>query len=149
MKKFAFLFLSLLMFTACETDDDGPTIAFAAAEITNNDLPEFFEPGETYDIKVTYELPTACHNFEGMQGYKDEFDVYLQVVTSYDPELAECDQQGSLINDTTLDDFKALGEDGDVYTFHFYTGADSTGQAVYETMDVPVGAPEDNSGTTN
>lgn len=155
MKKlFAFVLLAvgLVSFTSCDMDDDGPSIAYELAEITGADLPEYFEFDETYEINVDYLLPSACHTFEGFEGNQGEneedetiFEYYIQTVTSYDPALADCDEEDDDLSKTSelFDDFEIESEDYTVYRFNFLTGYDNDGEPEFLTIDVPVGAPDD------
>ncbi|MDT0685466.1 hypothetical protein [Autumnicola psychrophila] len=152
MKKFALLLISVLTFVSCDTDDDGPNVNYELAEITDHNLPEFIEPGEDYDIDITYELPDACHTFAGFDqgGAEDEDDedifvYYIHAITSYDPNLAECDEEGELTETKTARENFNVSSDSQYTTIQFklLTGVSSTNEREYITVDVPVGAPDD------
>ncbi|MDT0689661.1 hypothetical protein RM549_07680 [Salegentibacter sp. F188] len=150
MKKFALLLISVLTFVSCDTEDDGLNIAYEYAAITEYDFPEYFEAGEEYDFEVTFELPSACHSYVGIdwkpgQG-TDGRDVYVGALTSYDPNLVECDVESEdLTRVKTIQDIKipTTADDGDIYTFFILTGADEDGDAEYTEVEIPVGAPDD------
>lgn len=155
MKKivaFVLLAVGLLSFTSCDLDDDGPSIAYEMAEVTGADLPEYFEFEESYEINVDYMLPSACHTFEGFEGNQGEneedetiFEYYIQAVTSYDPSLTDCNEEDDDLNKTSklFEDFEIESEDYTVYRFNFLTGYDNDGDPEFLTIDVPVGAPDD------
>ncbi len=156
MKKlfaFALIAVGVLSLTSC-MNDDGPNINYEVAEITGHDLPEYFEEGEEYEINVDYLLPSACHSFYGFQTGNEEneddetiFEYYIQVQTSYDPNLTECTEEDDDLEKTAelIDDFEIKSEnDYTTYRFNFITGYDSDGNPEYLTVDVPVGAPDDN-----
>ena len=150
MKKLALLLISVLTFVSCEPDDDGPNIAYEYAPITEYDFPEYFESGEEYDFEVTFELPSACHTYvqiDWRSGQGDDGrDVYVGALTSYDPNLAECDEEAEdLTRVKTIQNIKipTTADEGDVYTFFILTGADEDGEAEYTEVEIPVGAPDD------
>ncbi|MDT0675320.1 hypothetical protein [Autumnicola musiva] len=152
MKKLSLLLILALTLVSCN-DDDGENIDFGFAEITGEDLPEYFELTEEYEINVTYELPDACHTFYGFTGsnFEDEDDetIYVYEIvanTSYNPNETECEEE-----DTDLSETKTLDEDFklpaafsyETVRFKFLTGVSSSNEAEFMTVDVPVGAPDD------
>ena len=154
MKKISFILIlaiTLFSFVSCN-DDDGPSIAYQYAEVTGETLPDFFEPEEEYDITVTYELPDACNEFYSFNGgtHEDEDDesvlVYdIQVLTSYDPNVIECTEEGDLTETKALFEDFGIPSDFqyDTIRFRFLTGASENNEAEYLIVDVPVGAPEE------
>ncbi|MDT0642127.1 hypothetical protein RM553_04710 [Zunongwangia sp. F363] len=159
MKKLSLLLVLALTLVSCN-DDDGENIDFSFAEITGEDLPEYFELGEEYEINVTYELPDACHTFYGFNGqnFRDEDDetVYVYEIvanTSYDPNETDCDGEGADLTETkTLASAFKLGPSFQYETvrFKFLTGVSETNpnEGEYMTVDVPVGAPDDDGEDT-
>lgn len=153
MKKLILLFLSSLFLVSCDVDDDGPRTLLTAAEVTAADLPDFFESGKTYDIDVTYLLPSACHTAAGINAQRgtnsngeDEFrDVYITGVATYDANLTECGieaEEGELDRETT---FKmTIGADEDEpYTFYLWTGVDEDDKNIFTEVVVPIGDPDE------
>ena len=151
MKRIALLMILALSLYSCETDDDGPTVAYDFSEITGSDLPEYFEIDEEYEINVDYVLPSACHTFaglEGGQGANEEndsiFEYYIRAVSSYDPALTECTEESDSRTGSAkaFDNFKINSENYSIIRFNFLSGFDSTDEPEYLTVDVPVGEPE-------
>jgi len=149
MKKLILLFVSSLVLVSCDVDDDGPRTMLTAAEVTDVDLPEFFEAGKTYDIDVTYLLPDACHTAAGINAQRgtnsngeEEFrDIYITGVASYDANLTECDKEAEedeLDRESTFKMTIASDED-EPYTFYLWTGVDEDDENIYTTVVVPVG----------
>ena len=150
MKKLILLFVSALVLVSCNTDD-GPSIAYDVALITDADLPEYFEKDETYEINADYTLNSACHKFvtfDGNQGKDEENDsiyVYnISAISSYDPALTECTEESENLSKTSklFEDFRVRSEDYTTYRFNFLSGFDSDDKPEYITIDVPVGEPE-------
>ncbi|MDT0649257.1 hypothetical protein [Autumnicola edwardsiae] len=155
MKKLTLLLVCAVTLWSCDTDDDGPNILFEHAQITDYDFPEFFEAGETYDIELTYELPSACHSYYTVnvseEQVSDGLNIYLGVYTSFDPDLAVCDEEDEdLTRDRTIEDLRipTTADEGDIYTFFLLSGIDEDGEAEYIEVEIPVGAPEDEDDDT-
>ena len=132
---------------ACSLEDDGPNRMLELAEITEVDLPEYFESGETYDITVTYLLPSACHAYNGFdarQGQGENInEIFIGVITSYDANQTQCNKEDEeLSREATLRDVTITAEVGTVYTFKFWVGQDSSGEPRYYTIEVPVEDPD-------
>lgn len=149
MKRIALLMILAVSIYSCDTDDDGPNVNYDFAEITEADLPEFFEIGESYDFEVTYELPNACNQFVtfDFDQYEDEendstFVIEVAALTSYDANLTECTEEGELSETRTIRDLNISSEDYNNYQFKFLTGVDENEDGEFLIIDVPVGEPE-------
>ena len=152
MKKLILLFVSALVLVSCNTDDDGPRTLLVAAEVTNIDVPEFFEAGKTYDIDVTYLLPNACHAAAGIKaqresnsnGEEEYRKIYITGVSSYDANLTECDkevEEDALKMQSTFKISFAADEDKP-YTFYLWAGLDENDESIFTEVVVPVGDPD-------
>lgn len=145
MKRLIFAFMAMIILSSCSTDDNLPTVNYELAEITDNDFPEFFEAGKTYDLKMTYKLPSTCHNFLGFDGQEDPStnEIFIFALTSVAKDATACDSSSeeALVKEGTLRNFNVSinVEEGRVYTFNLWTGKDSDGEAIYQTVEVPVG----------
>ncbi|TDN87366.1 hypothetical protein DET49_11256 [Salegentibacter sp. 24] len=149
MKRIALLMVVALSLYSCSTEDDGPNVNFAVAEITDTDLPEFFEIGESYDLEVTYQLPNACHDFYtfDVNQYKDEendstFVIEIAALTSYDANLTECPEDGEISDSRTIRNLRIMSEDYNTYQFKLLTGIDENEEGEFLIIDVPIGEPE-------
>lgn len=150
MKRLALLLLSLITLNSCTIEDDGPNIVSVFAEVTENDLPDFFEKGEVYTVEVSYLLPDLCHQPVGLHlsrgdNFGDERrDIYVGGVVTYTAGQAECSMEPedpSELVETT--EFTIKIDESEPYTFYFWTGVDSTGENIFETVEVPVRVPEE------
>lgn len=144
MKKLILLFVGALSFISCEVDE-GINTQMEYVEVSDIDLPEFFEFGEIYNIEVTYILPTACHAGAGIEAYlmnenaSDRWEIFIAGVTTYDANAGEC--TGNNTNPERKDTFSLRIDEEGIYEFHLWTGMDSNNQPVYTIIEVPVGAP--------
>ncbi len=149
MKKIALLMVFAVSLYSCDIDDDGPNVNYDFAEITDADLPDFFEIGESYDFEVTYELPNACNDFVtfNFEDYIDEENdstlvIEILALTSYDANITECTEEGELSETKTIRNFNIISEDYNNYQFKFLTGVNEDDEGEYLIVDVPVGEPE-------
>lgn len=151
MKRLILLFVSSLFLISCDVDDDGPRTKLTAAEVTAADLPEFFESGETYDIDVSYLLPSACHSAAGLDVRRegatgDEFrKIYITGVASYDANLIECDEEAEEDELEREDDFQIIIgiNEEDSYTFYLWAGVDEDDNNIFTEVVVPIGDPDE------
>ena len=154
MKRVFFLLLvaSFALITSCDIDDD-VNYHFEALQVKSVEMPEAFDYGDIYKIKVTYFRPNNCTFFEGFDVVKEELTT-RKVVTI-----------GTVIEDQ--DDCSGTGEDlvatfnfevlyDEPYLFRYWTGEDANGEPTYLEITVPVNedssaiiAPESKMGTTN
>lgn len=151
------LFLALSISLISCSEDDGPSINYQYAKITNHNLPAFIEYSDTYDLKATFELPDACHTFFGfnvvpLEDEDDEKTLIFEVLalTSYDPNVTECNEEGDLTqtksifqNDFNLSKITSNEDRYNSIRFRFVNGINSaTNKYEFLTVDVPVGEPE-------
>lgn len=147
MKKLALLIGCIFAFTSCDVEDDHPWQVPALSEVTNADLPEFFEQGKTYEIDITYLLPSACHVPAGLEVSRGGStgsafrDIYVAGVSTRSSDMEECDEENEDLE--TTDSFNITINVDEPYTFHLWTGVDDDNKNVYTTIEVPVGEPEE------
>lgn len=139
MKRLFVLALSIIL-TSCSLGDDAPNTYYELAKIVDNDLPDEFVYGETYDVQVDYLLPTECNLFQALDARRggnspeDRRDIYISIVTSVVSEDG-CDRNtpggaGSSKFSITIDQTES-------YTFYFWTGV-SGNNPVYNEVTIPV-----------
>ncbi len=148
MKKLMLFVLLGLLLSSCSTDDDVPNIEYGLASIVNSEFPTFFEPGKTYDINLTYRLPSTCHSFFGFDGGREDDtsqEIFIYALTSRDLDRTDCtDVDPNLVRQGTIRNFMVsdnVSED-EVFIFKLWTGTDSADNPIYETIQVPVGEPD-------
>ncbi|MBU2904951.1 MULTISPECIES: hypothetical protein [Arenibacter] len=154
MKRVFFLLLvaSFTLFTSCDIDDD-VNYHFEALQVKSVEMPEAFDYGEIYKIKVTYFRPNNCTFFEGFDVVKEDLTT-RKVVTigTVIEDEEECTGTGEDLVATF--NFEVLYDEP--YLFRYWTGEDANGEPTYLEITVPVNedssatlAPESDMGTTN
>lgn len=145
MKKLLLLAVLAFTFTACDVESDEPTMISVLAEVTDIDLPESFEQGESYVIDVTYLLPSACHLPQGINAQRESAygsgrrKIYVAGVASIEFGAPDCTEESEDLEKTGS--FRLLIDEDMPYTFFLWTGVDEAGKSVYNEVEVPVGAP--------
>ncbi|WP_339626311.1 hypothetical protein [uncultured Maribacter sp.] len=138
-KKLILLVVTLaLINNGCSIEDDGANFHFTALEIVDAELPESFDYNQTYEILVNYIKPDSCTNYEGFDVVKDSLTIRNVVaIGSVRTDIDGCTLQS--IEQTASFNFKVIYTDP--YTFKFYTGENSEGEAQYFEVLVPVNKP--------
>lgn len=145
MKKLLILAVCVLAMTSCELESDEPSLVPELAEVTDIDLPEFFEKGKSYNIEVTYVLPTACHIPQGLSATREAVygsgrrKIYVAGIAAREYGAPECDQENDDLEKTAS--FRLLIDEDMPYTFFLWTGVDATGKNLYNEVEVPVEDP--------
>lgn len=144
MKKIILFILGIILFTGCSIDDEGEMVSqYAKVESVN--FPEYFEAGKTYELEVTYMLPTACHNALGIDVFRvgssgdDKREIYIAGVTSYSPGNGECTRSNT--DPARREKFTILIDETLPYNFYLYQRQSANDQAEYTKVTIRVGAP--------
>ena len=146
MKKFALLLCCVLLFTACSVEDEGPQFISYYSEVSEIDLPAYFEEGEEYEVEVTYLSPTACHQPGGIEVSRggstgDKYrEIYVVGVAQMDSAIEECDEEEEDLRETSS--FFITIDRDEPYTFFLWTGVDENDKSIFTEIEVPVGEPE-------
>lgn len=143
MKKLIALFGLLLIVTSCNVDDDGPQYHTSYAKVVNIDVPEYFVVGQTDTLKITYQLPTACHTALGVQSNRgqgeEKDDIFLIGVVSVDATLTQCSIDAPEEDLLEVTEATLVVEDRESYTFHLFQGFDDIdNEPIYQTIERPV-----------
>ena len=142
MKKLFLLAAITFGFMSCEIESDEPAWVPELAKVTSIDLPESFEMGKSYDIEITYELPTACHVAQGINASRESAygsgrrKIFVAGVASKKFGEPACQQESDDLEKEGK--FKLFIDEDMPYTFFLWTGVDEDGKAVYTEVEVPV-----------
>ncbi|WP_405400031.1 hypothetical protein [Maribacter sp. Asnod2-G09] len=122
----------------CSIDDDDANFHFTALEIVDAEVPESFILNETYKISVNYLKPDSCTNYEGFDVVKDSLTIRSVVaIGAVRTDIDDCMEE--LIQETASFNFQVIYTEP--YTFKFYKGDNSDGEAEYMEIVVPVNNP--------
>lgn len=135
LMRFCFTVSLVLSIFSCSLNDDGANFHFKPLQITEAQLPESFEVGQTYQITVTYTLPDGCTTFSGFD--VTDVDTTIRNVVIFG--TVRTDQEVCTAEATTAQasfNFICL-YDGE-YTFRFWQGEGADGEQEYFEVVVPV-----------
>ncbi|MCK0144160.1 hypothetical protein MWU78_00685 [Arenibacter sp. F26102] len=136
MKRVFFLLLvaSFALITSCDIDDD-VNYHFEALQVKSVEMPEAFDYGQIYRIKVTYFRPNNCTFFEGFDVVKE--DVTTRKVVTIGTVIEDEDECTGAGEDLVATfNFEVLYDQP--YLFRYWTGEDANGEPTYLEITVPV-----------
>lgn len=141
MRKILLLVTALFIICSCSMDDGGErpfhVEILPVSGVTN--LPRFFTPGRTYDIKAIYEKPSSCHISQEFH-YEKEANIttlWLQTLVVKDPECE--DEVNQMVMEEAVYTFKCPSTyQASTCIFRFYSGNDPSGNPIYIEEEVPV-----------
>ena len=135
MKKIALFLVLITSIMSCSLDN-GPreTYSYNVLPIESHTLPETFKMGETYEIKLKYQKPTACHIFQGIYYAKDgnTRTIGIQVAVKNNQT---CTNEVPEVSETS---FKFTVTSAGPYIFKFYKGTDIEGKDLFDEVEVEV-----------
>lgn len=135
MKKLFLLCFTLMMFLSCSVDNDsGVNFDFEFIPIEEVSIPEEFVLGEIYQINVTYNRISTCHDFHDFY-YVPNGNERTVAVINVVYDYSDCDMLEDQLIEKSFD-FKAVYNQ--IYIFKFWQGEDENGNDVYLTYEVPV-----------
>jgi len=135
MRSGFFIVFLLGLLTSCSIEDDAGNIMQNLAPTLSVDLPETFVFGQTYSIEITYQRPTNCHTFSGLDVARNGNEIIIGVVTSYATNNPNCAAAGNLQATATIN---FVAERDDFYIFKFWKGKSAAGIDQFLIVEVPV-----------
>lgn len=142
MKRITFLLFvaTLSVLSSCDVDN-GVNYHFEALEIKSIEMPESFDFGKVYDIKVNYLRPNDCTFFEGFDVMKEEVTTrkVVAIGSVIDDDGSKCKE----IMEEVTASFKFEVVYHKPYLFKFWTGDDENGKPVFTEITVPVNTDTD------
>ena len=137
MTKNYFFLISLLLvlFTGCSADDDPSEepVAYEKVPVLSTNLPQQLTAGEKIILRLTYDRPTRCHFFSGLEFEDLKGTLYFGVVTSH-KKNSECESEDL----TASTSFEFTPEPVEFYIFKFWQGRNELGEDQFLTVEVPV-----------
>lgn len=123
-----------LILGGCSIDDE-PNFHFTVLGITSAELPESFDFDETYQINFTYVLPDGCTFYERPDVTRENDSIRNVVAIGLTRTDVEICTQATIEGESSFD-FKVIYTEP--YTFRFYQGENSDGEAEFLEVVVPV-----------
>lgn len=135
MKKFALFILFITTLTGCTLDNDNQdSYSYEVLPVDSYTLPENFILGNTYEIKLKYTKPSACHYFQGIY-YSKNLNIRTIAIQTAINTTQVCTQSIPAQSEIS---FNFYVTNTGSYIFKFYKGKDAAGTALFEEAEVPV-----------
>ena len=135
MKKIVLLLLFIAALTGCSLDNENQnTYDYHVLPVDSYNLPESFTLGNTYEIKLKYQKPTACHIYQGIY-YDKNLNVRTIAIQTAVKTNEICQESLPPLSEVS---FKFYVTNTGSYIFKFYKGVDDSGKDVFEEVEVPV-----------
>ena len=126
---------ALLVLNSCDLDDNGPNFHFTSLQIVDAEVPESFELGQVYEIKVRYVLPDGCTFFEGFD--VSRADTTVRNVIAVGATSAEAQACTTAIEEGEASfNFEVIYDQP--YLFRFWQGSSEDGEHDFFEVEVPV-----------
>lgn len=134
MKKIVFLLVTMIAFTSCSLDkDNNDTYTYSVLPIDSYEVPASFTLGETYEIKLKYQRPTACHIFQGIY-YAKDLNTRTIGIQAAVKDGQVCTQEVPPLSEVS---FNFEVNNTGSYIFKFYKGTVG-GEDVFEDVEIQV-----------
>ncbi|WP_264563833.1 hypothetical protein [Flavobacterium sp. N3904] len=133
MKKIALVLLVIIGITACSSDD-GYNYHYETLPVATYQVPDTFELGKTYEIKMKYLRPSTCYKYTGIYFDKD----FSTRTIAIDNLIVEDPTCKTLVSDSIAVSFNFLVVNKEPYTFKFYKGEDADGKNIFDEVVIPV-----------
>ena len=125
---------SLLLLASCSVDNDSTNYSFEVLPVESVDIPNEFEWGQTYPIKVFYLRPSTCHSFNEFYYLKENNERIVAPINVVFEADTCTDLEDTIVEAT----FNFVVNTYGSYIFKFWQGEDANGEDQYLTIEVPV-----------
>lgn len=133
MKKIALFLVLMTTLLSCSLDEPD-SYTYYVLPIESYTLPETFVKGQSHEIKLKYQKPTACYIYGGIYYYSENSTRTIGINASV--------KNGENCSDTlppeTEVSFNFTPTTAGVYTFKFYKGEDDAGEDEFEEVEITV-----------
>lgn len=134
MKKIVLFLIVITSFLSCSLDDESPTYTYEVLPVDSYVVPASFTLGQTYEIKLKYQKPTACHIYQGIYYEKNLNTRTIAIQTAVQNDQV-CTTEIPPISEVS---FNFTVSNTGSYIFKFYKGEDANGEDIFEEVEVPV-----------
>lgn len=134
MKKIVLFLIVITSFLSCSLEDDSPTYTYSVLPVDSYVVPASFTLGQTYEIKLKYQKPTACHIYQGIY-YEKNLNTRTIAIQTAVQNNQVCTQEVPPISEVS---FNFTVSNTGSYIFKFYKGKDTAGKDIFEDVEIPV-----------
>ncbi|PJB13072.1 MAG: hypothetical protein CO119_03470 [Flavobacteriales bacterium CG_4_9_14_3_um_filter_40_17] len=129
----ACLIFVLALSSACSNSSDNFIVGQETVSITAVDAPDTLIIGQRLVFKVSYNVPTTCHDFLRVNFSIEGKETTISIVTTI--KEGNCN---NLTNASQIVDVEAAPNEAGIFTFKFFTGFDSQGNPTFIVKEYDV-----------
>jgi len=131
MKRYLLLFLTIATLLSCNDNEDD--YHFEYIPVVSADVPSEFTHGQTYRLKVTYQIPNSCFSIYSYDYlYNDTERMIAPIALANDSQTCDDNSYEGVFHINV----EALQTEP--YIFKFWQGIDAQGDPIYLIIEVPV-----------
>ncbi|WP_366185688.1 hypothetical protein [Flavobacterium ovatum] len=135
MKKILLLFALMTVLISCTKDNvPSDTYTFHVLPVESYEVPATFTLGQTYEIKLKYQKPTACHLYQGIY-YTKDFNTRTIAIQTAVKDNEVCTTEVPPLSEAS---FNFIASETGSYIFKFYKGKDTDGTNLFEEVEIQV-----------
>lgn len=134
MKKIVLFLIVITSVLSCSLEDDSPTYTYSVLPVDSYVVPASFTLGQSYEIKLKYQKPTACHIYQGIY-YEKNLNTRTIAIQTAVQNNQVCTQEVPPISEVS---FNFTVSNTGSYIFKFYKGKDTAGKDIFEDVEIPV-----------
>jgi hypothetical protein len=134
MKKIVLFVVLITSILSCSIDNDNISYTYSVLPVDSYVVPTSFTLGQTYEIKLKYQKPTACHIYQGIYYDKSLNTRTIAVQTAVQNDQV-CTTEIPPISEVS---FNFIVSNTGSYIFKFYKGEDASGKDIFEEVEIPV-----------
>jgi hypothetical protein len=135
MKKIILLLVTVTTFLSCSINDDHKdNYQYEVLAIESYTVPESFQLGKTYEIKLKYQKPTACHLYQGIY-YAKNLNIRTIAIQAAVKTNEVCSKEVPAESEVSFN-FSVTNTGS--YIFKFYKGKDIDGKDLFEDVEIQV-----------
>ncbi|KDN54079.1 hypothetical protein [Flavobacterium seoulense] len=133
MKKIALFLVLMTTLLSCSVDEPDRYTNYVLP-IESYTLPETFKVNTTHEVKLKYQKPTACYNYNGIYYYSENSTRTIAIYAN----VKEGDVCSDVLPPLSEVSFNFAPTTKGTYTFKFYKGPDAEGKDTFEEVEIEV-----------
>lgn len=138
MKKILVLLGIFCLIASCSLEEDKLKFHVEFLPAVAVEVPEYMQPGQTYEFKVKYNRPTDCYYFDGFYHELQE-NAHIVAVQTLVIQDADCKPLETLVpEEGTFQVTCSPVYTSESYLFKFYQGEDTQGNQQFLQVEIPV-----------
>lgn len=140
MKKVFLVLAFAAMIISCSlNDDEGQNVSYQYARITDVDLPDTLELGNSYNFRITSEV-SECSVFDRFDDRQIDDSTLTVAVLNRISLRENCNTMTDTVVNSVGLNVPSRNNTFKTYTFRFLQGADANDEPIFLTRSIPIKA---------